>query len=164
MTDDEDRTRVVSPNLIPRGGVMTAADDDDEDPTAVLGRAERAQVMQAIASAKAPLDFDLTGASSEAPEQVHSTLDFDLTGGDEAVDTAVDGALDLDLSTGETSIPVIAAAAAGAAVAPRPATPSVVKVSAPAVAAPATSGGIGKWIVIALVIIAAMLATVYLRK
>lgn len=164
MTDDEDRTRVVSPNSIPRGGIKTAADDDDEDPTAVMGRAERAQVMQALASAKAPLDFDLTGATSEEPEQAVSTLDFDLTGGAEAVHTAVDGALDLDLSTGETSIPVIAAAAASAAVAPRPATPSPAKVPAPAVAAPATSGGVGKWIVIALVIIAAVLATVFLRK
>lgn len=163
MTDDEDRTRVVSPNSIPRGGVVTAP-DDDEDPTAVMGRAERAQVMEAIALAKAPLDFDLTGAGSEEPEQAHATLDFDLTGGDDAAQAAADGALDLDLSSGETSIPVIAATAASAAVTPPPVRPSAAQAPPIVGQAPATGGGVGKWIAIALAIAAAVLATVFLRK
>lgn len=160
MTDDENRTRVVAPNSILRAGVVTALDDDD-DPMAVMGSTERAQVMEALALAKAPLDFDLTGAGNEAPEQAHPTLDFDLTGGDDTADAVADGALDLDLSSGETSIPVVAAAAVSAAVT-RP--PTAVKAPPMVVEIPAAGSGVGKWIAIVLAIAAAVLATVYLRK
>ena len=156
MTDDEDRTRVVSPNTIPRGGVVAA---DDDDRTAVMKETERAQILQAVALARAPLDFDLSGDGNDAPAVVHPTLDFDLSGGNDAALAAVDTALDLDLGTGETSIPVIATAAVSAAVTPPP-----VKAQPIVVATPATSGGIGKWIAIALAIAAAVLATVFLRK
>ena len=154
MTDDEDRTRVVSPNTIPRGGVVAA---DDDERTAVMKETERAQVLQSMA--RAPLDFDLSGDGSDAPAVVHPTLDFDLSGGNDTASTAVDTALDLDLGTGETSIPVVAAPAVSAAVTPLP-----VKAQPTVVATPAASGGIGKWIAIALAIAAAVLATVFLRK
>ena len=164
MTDDDDRTRVVSPNSIPRGGVVTTP-DNDEDPTAVMGSAERAHVLEAIALAKkAPLDFDLFGGGEEEPAQSHPSLDFDLTGGADTAEAAADAALDLDLSTGESSIPVIAAVAASAAITPPAAKPSAAKAPPLAVQAPAASGGLGKWIAIALVIAAAVLATVFLRK
>ncbi len=156
MTDDEDRTRVVSPNSIPRGGVVSA---DDDDRTAVMKETERAEILQAVARARAPLDFDLTGDGSDAPAAIHPTVDFDLSGGDTAAPATTDTVLDLDLGTGETSIPVVAAAAVSAAVTPPP-----VKAQPIVVATPAASGGIGKWIAIALAIAAAILATVFLRK
>ena len=148
MTDDEDRTRVVSPNTIPRAGVVSA----DDERTAVMKETERAQVLQAVA--RAPLDFDLTGDGSDASAVVHPTLDFDLSGGNDTASTAVDTALDLDLGTGETSIPAVSAAV----------TPLPLKAQPIVVATPAASGGIGKWIAIALAIAAAVLATVFLRK
>ncbi len=163
MTDDEDRTRVVSPNSIPRGGVVTTP-GDGEDPTAVIGSAERAQVLEAVARAKAPVDFDIFGGGEEAPAEAHPSLDFDLTGGGDTAAAAAEGALDLDLSTGETSIPVITAAAASAAVTPPPAKPSVAKAPPVAAQAPAAGGGVGKWIAIAVAIAAVVLATVFLRK
>ena len=67
MTDDDDRTRVVSPNSIPRGGVVTTP-DNDEDPTAVMGSAERAHVLEAIALAKSlglTISLGHTNASAE---------------------------------------------------------------------------------------------------
>ena len=72
---------------------------------------------------------------------------------------ATDTALDLDLGTGETSIPVVAAPTVSAAVTPPP-----VKAQPIVVATPAASGGIGKWIAIALAIGAAVLVTLFLRK
>ena len=156
MTDDEDRTRVVSPNTIPRGGVVSAADDDR---TAVMKEIERAEILQAVARARAPLDLDLTGDGSDAPAAIHPTLDFDLSGGDDVASAATDTALDLDLGTGETSIPVVAAPAVSAAVTPPPAKSKPIVVDTPA-----ATGGIGKWIAIALAIGAAVLVTLFLRK
>ena len=156
MTDDEDRTRVVSPNTIPRPKLVIA---DDDDRTAVMKDTERAQVLEAVALARAPLDFDLTGADNNPAPTSQRSVDFDLTGGDDSAAPGVGAALDLDLGSGETSIPAVAAAVVGAAANPAPLKPRPQRVEPPA-----PSAGIGKWIVIALAIVAAVVASLILRK
>lgn len=158
MTDEEDRTRVVSPNTIPVSGVVPMNDEDD-DRTAVMSAAARGQALEAAALARAPLDFDLTGGGT-APPSASDTLDFDLTGGDDRAATSSHGALDIDLGTGETSIPAVAAVSAAATVA----TPPPAKASAPvsSAPAPASDGGMGKWIAIAITIGVLVAAAIYL--
>ncbi|MBK6660260.1 MAG: hypothetical protein IPG43_19915 [Proteobacteria bacterium] len=156
MTDEEDRTRVVSPNTIPvnRG---VASGDDDDDRTAVMSAAARAQALDAAALARAPLDFDLSGGADDAPSAA-GTLDFDLTGGEDTAGNDVHGALDIDLGSGAVSLPEV-----GTAAAPAPESAAKPAVTAPAPAA--TSGGMGKWIAIAALVIAAVvIALTTLRK
>jgi hypothetical protein len=159
VTDEEDRTRVVSPNTIPVNRDVASGDEDD-DRTAVMSAAARAQALDAAALARAPLDFDLSGGADDAPSAA-GTLDFDLTGGEETAGNDVHGALDIDLGSGAVSLPEVGSAAA----APAPESAAKPAVTAPTPAPAAASGGMGKWIAIsALVIAAVVVALTTLRK
>lgn len=150
---EEDRTRVVSPNTIPVNRTAVMADEDDEDRTAVMSAAARAQALDAAALARAPLDFDLSGGADEVP--AHSgAVDFDLTGGAETAVGNAHGALDIDLGSGEVSLPEVVAAA-----------PAAAAISAAPAPAPASGGGMGKWLAIAVVaIVVVVIAIMTLRK
>ena len=163
MTDEEDRNRVVSPDTIPMSGAIGMDDEDDEDRTAVMSAAARAQALEAAALARAPLDFDLTGGSDDAPLTAGS-VDFDLTGGEDIADESSHGALDLDLGSGETSIPEVVASSAAPLAAAASASAPAATSSAPLSPGPTPSsgGGIGKWIAIAFTIGVLVLAAVYL--
>ena len=124
MTDEEDRTRVVSPNTIPVNRSVAVSDEDDEDRTAVMSAAARAQALDAAALARAPLDFDLSGGGDDAPSST-GTVDFDLTGGGDLADSTAHGALDIDLGSGEVSLPEASAVSAAASVAASSAKPNV---------------------------------------
>ena len=154
MTDEEDRNRVVSPDTIPMSGAIGMDDEADEDRTAVMSAAARAQALEAAALARAPLDFDLTGGSDDAPLTAGS-VDFDLTGGEDIADESSHGALDLDLGSGETSIPEVVASSAA---------PLAAAASAPAGPGPTpdSGGGMGKWIAIAFTIGVLVVAAIYL--
>lgn len=157
MTDEEDRTRVVSPNTIPVNRGVTSGDEDD-DRTAVMSAAARSQALDAAALARAPLDFDLSGGADDAPSAA-GTLDFDLTGGEETAGNDVHGALDIDLGSGAVSLPEVDTTAA----APAPESAARPAVTPPA--PPTVSGGMGKWIAIAALVIAAVVvALTTLRK